>query len=176
MRPRGTQSSLEQRRRRGLILLQKGLSLAEVALRIGCHSSSVLRWRDAYDQHGPTGLKSTPIGGRPPKLAPRDRVRLVQLLDQGPRALGYKSDQWTTATIAELIGCRFGVHYHRDHIGRLMAFLNWIHVPAGTEGSSDADCKAGSHSAIDQTTHRRGWFHGVRNEGLGGKTMKNLKS
>ena len=38
---------------------------------------------------------------------------------------GYRTNLWTTARIAELIGHEFGVQYHRDQVGRLMHSLNW---------------------------------------------------
>jgi transposase len=52
---------------------------------------------------------------------------LVKLLLQGPLAHGYRTNLWTTARIAVLIERELGVHYHRDHIGRLMHSLNWSH-------------------------------------------------
>jgi transposase len=127
MRPRGSQSSLEERRRLSIGLLRRGLSLDEVSKRVGCHASSVFRWREAYRQDGRGGLKAKPITGRPPKLVARDLGRLVQLLSEGPRAHGYRADLWTTALIAKFIRRHFGVRYHRDHIGRLMASLNWTY-------------------------------------------------
>jgi len=42
-------------------------------------------------------------------------------------ANGYRTELWTTARIAELIEKKFGVRYHRDHIGRLMASLGWTY-------------------------------------------------
>jgi hypothetical protein len=38
---------LEARRRRVIALLKQQLSLHEIARRMGCHASSVLRWRNA---------------------------------------------------------------------------------------------------------------------------------
>ena len=127
MRPRGSQSLLEERRRLSIGLLRRGLSLDEVSRRVGCHASSVFRWREAYRQNGKIGLKARPIKGRPSKLVARDLGRLVQLLSEGPRAHGYRNDLWSTARIAKLIRRQFGVRYHRDHIGRLMASLNWTY-------------------------------------------------
>jgi len=63
--------------------------------------------------------------GRPPRLGRRERSRLVKLLLQGPMTHGYRTNLWTTARIAELIQCEFGVHYQRDHVGRLMHSLQW---------------------------------------------------
>ena len=125
MRPYGSQSNLEKRRRKAIHLLDDGLSLHEVARRIGCHASSVMRWRDARNKHGEKGLKPKPVPGRPRKLTVRQRKRLVALLKKGAMAHGYRTELWTTARIAELIKRTFAVHYHRDHVGRLMASLGW---------------------------------------------------
>jgi transposase len=65
------------------------------------------------------------VEGRPLKLNSGQRRRLVKLLLQGPQAHGYRTQLWTTARIAEVIGREFGIHYHRDHVGRLMHSLNW---------------------------------------------------
>ncbi|MBI5568692.1 MAG: helix-turn-helix domain-containing protein, partial [Desulfomonile tiedjei] len=46
MRPKGSVEVLSDRRRRGLRLLDEGLSLNEVARQIGCPASSVMRWRN----------------------------------------------------------------------------------------------------------------------------------
>ncbi len=123
----------------GIGLLRQGFSLDEVSRRIGCHASSVFRWREAYLQNGKVGIKAKPITGRPRKLVDRDLTRLVQMLNQGPQAHGYKTDCWTTARIAKLIRRHFGVRYHRDHIGRLMGTLNWTYVrPADKPGCTEA--------------------------------------
>ncbi len=49
------------------------------------------------------------------------------MLLKGPLARGYRTNLWMTARIAELIEPEFGVHYHRDHIGRLMHSFSWSH-------------------------------------------------
>jgi transposase len=106
-------------------LIESGLSLNEVARRMGCHASSVMRWRDARRARGEAGLNPKPVPGRPAKLTLPQRKRLVRLLLKGAMAHGYRTQLWTTARIAKLIKDTFGVSYHRDHIGRLMASLGW---------------------------------------------------
>jgi transposase len=39
--------------------------------------------------------------------------------------VGYRTNLWTTARIAEMVEREFGVRYHPDHIGRLMHSLGW---------------------------------------------------
>jgi transposase len=124
-RLKGSADLLEDRRKRALALLDSGYSLNEVGRRIGCNASSVMRWRNARRRRGAEGLRVRSSPGRPLKLDRRQRRRLVQLLLQGPMMNGYRTNLWTTARIAELIGHEFGVQYHRDHVGRLMQGLNW---------------------------------------------------
>jgi transposase len=86
-----------------------------------------MRWRDARGEFGDEGLKPKPASGRPPKLTDAQRKRLVRLLLKGAIAHGYTTELWTTVRIAEVIEEEFGVHYHRAHIGRLMASLGWTY-------------------------------------------------
>ncbi len=124
-RLKGSADLLEDRRRRALALWDTGLSLNEVGRRIPCAPSSVLRWLRARRRGGPDALRVRFSPGRPLKLGTRQRRRLVKLLLKGPQAHGYRTQLWTTARIAEVIRREFGVHYHRDHVGRLMHRLKW---------------------------------------------------
>jgi transposase len=125
MRPRGSPESLEARRRRVVAFLKQKLSLHEIARRIGCHASSVLRWRNALRAGGLKALKAKPAPGRPPRLTPAQKARLVHLLRAGAMAQGYRTELWTTQRIAELIERRLGVRYHRNHVGKLLHQLGW---------------------------------------------------
>jgi len=86
-----------------------------------------MRWFNAWRRGGAKALKVRSSPGRPVKLKPAQQRRLVRLLLKGPLARGYRTNLWTTARIAELVQQEFGVHYHRDHIGRVMHSLNWSH-------------------------------------------------
>ncbi len=125
MRPKGGAAVLEARRRRALALLERDLSLHDVARRLGCAPSSVMRWRDAVAKEGPKGLAVRRSPGRPPKLTAAQQRRLVKLLRAGPLAQGYRTDLWTTSRIAEVIRARFQIAYHPDHVGRLLHQLGW---------------------------------------------------
>lgn len=131
MRPFGSPRQLEKRRHKAMEFLDSGLSLNEVARKIGCNASSVMRWRDARRKHGQQGLESRPVPGRPLKLSAKERKRLIVILLRGAMANGYKTELWTTARIAELIERRFGITYHPDHIGRLMFSLGWSYQKPG---------------------------------------------
>jgi putative transposase len=128
MRLKGSAEVLEDRRRRAIELLRKRkLSLNEVARRLGCAASSVMRWQHAWRKQGQAGLTVKFSPGRPRKLSERNRQRLLTLLLQGAAAHGYRTELWTTARIAEVIRKEFAITYHRDHVGRLMHGLGWSH-------------------------------------------------
>lgn len=125
MRPKGSAAGLEGRRRQAVALLDEGLSLNAVARRLGCAPSSVMRWRNAVRRRGERGFQVGVSPGRPPKLTPGQRRRLLRLLLQGSLAHGYQTDLWTTGRVAEVIQRYFGVRYHADHVGRLLHALDW---------------------------------------------------
>jgi transposase len=124
-RLKGSADLLEDRRKRALALLDFGHSLNEVGRRIGCNASSVMRWRDARRRGGAQALRVRFSPGRPWKLDQAQRKRLVDLLLRGPLAHGYRTNLWTTARIAEVVERKFGIRYHRAHVGRLMHSLKW---------------------------------------------------
>ena len=126
-RPKGSADLLEDRRRRALALLKADLSFNEVGRRIQCAASSVMRGFNAWRRGGAKALRVRSSPGRPLKLGAAQRYRVVKVLLKGPIAHGSRTNLWTTARIAEVIQQEFGVHYHRDHIGRLMHSLNWSH-------------------------------------------------
>ena len=113
------------RRKRALALLDAGHSLNEVGRRVGCNPSSVMRWRDARRRGGAKALRVRFSPGRPWKLNAAQRRRLVRFLLQGPIAQGYRTNLWTTVRIAEVVQRKFGIRYHRAHVGRLMHSLKW---------------------------------------------------
>jgi len=127
VRPPGSPEVLEQRRRQVVTLLRQGLSLHEIGRQLGCHASSVLRWRDAWQRGGAEALKAKPVPGRPARLTRRQHARLVRLLTQGAIAHGYRTELWTTSRIAAVIARHFGVTYHRNHVAKLLHHLGWSH-------------------------------------------------
>ena len=126
MRRPGSAEQLEQRRRQGVdFIVNKGLSQAEVARLLEVRSGSVSRWMKAYRHGGSKALAAHRHPGPKPKLNARQRQGLVQRLLAGPQANGYATDLWTCPRIADLIEQRYGVHYHVDHIVRLLRTLHF---------------------------------------------------
>jgi transposase len=160
VRVKGSAEFLEDRRRQALRLLNEGRSLHEVAALIHCAASSVMRWREAWKRGGEEALKVRSSPGRPRKLQPSQRRRLVRLLRKGARAHGYSTDLWTTARIAEVIKRHFAVKYHRDHIGRLMHSLGWTHDQSRRCGvGPDEKSKSEKHIQSPRTGNvQQGWM------------------
>jgi transposase len=126
MRPHGTQAELERRRRHAIELLKQGkASLSEVARWVGASKSSVCRWYQTYQKGGSKALRSKQIPGRPPKLSAGQKVKLEQVLLDGPLASGYRTDLWTLRRIAQVIQKRFGIQYHPNHVWRLLLRMGW---------------------------------------------------
>lgn len=125
MRPVGTAAELERRRRRAVQLLQDGHSLATVAQRVGAAVSAVWLWWKVFREQGEASLVAKPTPGRPPRLKPRQRERLIRLLARGARAAGHPNELWTTRRIARLIEREFGVAYHPAHVSRILADCGW---------------------------------------------------
>lgn len=125
MRPIGSASELEVRRRLAVGMLAQGKSVTEVARLVGATHPSVIRWREMLRRGGQEALKGKPHPGPRPRLTPLQRDRLVKFLLKGPREAGYTTDLWTCARVAEVIERRFGVHYHPDHAWRILRSLGW---------------------------------------------------
>jgi transposase len=125
MRPVGGAKQLERRRERAIALLKDGRAPVEVARLVGVDRRSVRRWNAAYRKAGISGVAARPVPGRPSKLTAKQREQLETLLVRGAAATGFESDLWTCPRVAHVIGRRFGIRYHVDHIGRLLRSLGW---------------------------------------------------
>lgn len=101
------------------------MTLSAVAQQISSSVSSVFRWQQAFQKEGEKGLDCRASPGRPPKLSEHEKKRLVSLLLKGSVAFGYNTDLWTTRWVAEVIRKSFGIHYHPNHLWRLLTGLGW---------------------------------------------------
>jgi transposase len=117
--------ALERRRFGALRLLQKGLSEAEVARKVGVHRQSVNRWAKQIREQGREGLKKAGRAGRKSRLSEAGLKRLESGLKRGPEVLGYETNLWTLERVAELIERDCGVKYHPGHVGWLLGKLGW---------------------------------------------------
>ena len=125
MRPHGSPTALEARRRRAVALLAQGLGVRTVARQIGCSPSSVSRWQIDVAAGGPDALRAKPPPGRPPRLTARQRARLLKLLLKGATAHGFGTDLWTLPRVAAVIARTFRVTYHPAHVWKILRGEGW---------------------------------------------------
>lgn len=116
---------MEVRRRIAANLLLDGMGIREVARLVGASTSSVKRWKDALDAGGVLALSPKEHAGREPLLTDLQKHKLLKLLERGPIAAGYNTEQWTCPRVAEQIAAHFGVQYHVGHVWRLLRSLGW---------------------------------------------------
>ncbi len=125
MRPKGSPADLEARRRRAVALLEEGLGVREVARQMGCSPTSVSRWQAEVRARGPDALRPKPTPGRPPRITPRQRAKLLKSLLRGARAHGFSTDLWTLPRVAEVIARTSGVRYHPAHVWKILRGEGW---------------------------------------------------
>jgi transposase len=125
MRPYGSPTTLEKRRRRAVALLAQGLSLSEVARRVQASVGSVAQWRQAWASGGEAALAAKPVPGRPRKLTDQQCRQLLQLLLKGARAYGLPNELWTLKRMAPVIWLEFRVRYHPAHMWKVLRSWHW---------------------------------------------------
>lgn len=115
-----TREEMEQRRLEAAQDLLNGLSQSKVARKFSVSRTTASRWCRALASRGVDSLKRRKATGRPSRLTPEQLQRVAQIYRDRPMAYGFNDDQWTTARMATVIESQFGVHYDRDHVGRLL--------------------------------------------------------
>lgn len=115
-----TREEMEQRRLEAAQELLNGLSQATVARKFGVSRTTASRWHRALAYRGVESLKKRKASGRPSRLNREQLDRLIELYAAGALAHGFPNDKWTTSRLAAVIESQFGVHYDRDHVGRLI--------------------------------------------------------
>ena len=119
MRPVGTAEELQRRRLRAVELVNQGESPEDVARFLGCGRSSVYTWlKLAREDLGRLAAKPHP--GRTPRLTDGQVAELEGLLLKGAKAHGWRTDLWTAARAAELIERHFRLHFHPEHVRKIL--------------------------------------------------------
>jgi len=94
-------------------LLVHHVPLAVLCERWGLSASCLYDWQKAFLLHGLESLCYRHSGGRRPKLTPKQKRRLVELLEAGPLVVGCETACWDAVLIRVLIWREFGVLYNR---------------------------------------------------------------
>lgn len=129
---------LEQRRRRGVRLLQSGVAQAEVARRVGVTRTSVSRWEKLRQDGGIEALRRPKRFGRPRRLTDAQCAQLIEQLKAGALSAGFGTELWTLPRIRTLILQRFAVTLTEPSVWRLLRALGWsVQRPSGQARQRD---------------------------------------
>jgi transposase len=115
----------EWRRLRAAELHEEGWTGQEIAVALGVSGGAVSQWLKRLRAGGREALRAKPRPGPTPRLTPDQQVQLPEHLSWGAEAYGFLGDVWTTKRVAAVIEREFGVHYHPDHVGRLLRGAGW---------------------------------------------------
>src|SRR5499433_3892842 len=88
-------------------------------------ASCLYDWQKAFLLHGLDSLSYHHGGGRRPKLTPRQKKRLVELIEAGPLVVGLVTACWNSVVIRVLIWREFGVLYNRHYVCTLLHNLGF---------------------------------------------------
>jgi len=96
-----------------LDLLVHQVPMAVVCERWGLSPSCLYAWQQAFLLRGMDSLVYSHSGGRPPKLTPQQKKRLVERIEAGPLVVGCETACGNSVLIRVLIWREFGVLYNR---------------------------------------------------------------
>lgn len=103
-----------------LELLTQTASVTVLCERWGLSPSCLYDWQKAFMLRGMDSLVSRHSGGRPEKLTPRQKKRLVELIEAGPLVVGFETACWNSVLIRVLIWREFGVLFNRHYVCTLL--------------------------------------------------------
>jgi transposase len=98
-----------------LDLLVHHMSVEVLSARWGLSASCIYGGRQDFLLHGVESLVYHHGGGRQPQLTPKQRKRLVELIEAGPLVVGCETACWNSVLIRVLIWREFGVLYNRPY-------------------------------------------------------------
>jgi transposase len=108
----------EGRRLRALELLAEGYRASVVARVLGVSPGAVSQWSKRARAGGAEALLKRKRLGRGSRLTPPQLAELRLVLDE--RASG---GAWTTRKVAQFIAQKWGIHYSRAHVSRILKAL-----------------------------------------------------
>ena len=114
---------LESRRRRGMRMLSRGVSQAEVARSCGVSRQTAMSWARMLAEDAQAWRRRRL--GRPGALEAKQRAQLSKQLVQGAVASGFPTEMWTLARVAKLIEREFGHSFSISHVWRLLRELGF---------------------------------------------------
>lgn len=130
---------LEARRRRGMRMLARGASQAEVARACEVTRQTAMTWARMLAEDA-QAWRRRPLG-RPGVFGTQERARLAKLLVRGAMANGFPTEVWTLARVAALIEREFGHAFSVPYVWvllRQMGFSSQRPVGRATQRDEQA--------------------------------------
>jgi transposase len=106
-------------------LLVHHVPVAVLCERWGLSPACIYGWQKAFLLRGLDSLVYGHGGGRRPKLSPKQKQRLGELIDAGPLVVGCETACWTSVLIRVLIWREFGVLYNCQYVCTLLHNLGF---------------------------------------------------
>jgi len=108
-----------------LALLTQTASVPVLCERWGLSPACLYAWQKAFVLRGMASLLYRHSGGRPEKWTPRQKKRLVELIEAGPLVVGFETACWNSVLIRVLIWREFGVLYNRQYVCTLLSNMGF---------------------------------------------------
>lgn len=132
---------MELRRRKGMRMLARGISQAEVARTLEVSRQTTLNWSRMVAEDT-QAWRRKPLG-RPAALGAEDLKRLSKLLVAGALSNGFPTELWTLARVATLIKREFGVTFGQANVWHVLRGLGFSSQrPAGRAIQRDEEAIA----------------------------------
>lgn len=125
MRPVGSPSVLEERRKDAVRRMRTGERPTDVARDLGVSTTAVHNWKRAASEGGLRALKAVPQHVPQCRLSNLQKRKLRTILRHGAMAFGYPTDLWTCNRVAEVIFKEFEISYHPAHLGRILHAMGY---------------------------------------------------
>ena len=106
-------------------LLVHHVPVAVLCERWGLSPACLYNWQKALLLRGLDSLVYGHGGGRRPQLSPRQKQRVVELIEAGPLVVGCETACWTSVLIRVLIWRAFGVLYNCQYVCTLLHNLGF---------------------------------------------------
>src|SRR3989454_991931 len=106
-------------------LLVHHVPVAVLGERWGLSPACLYAWQKAFMLRGLDSLIYRYGGGRPEKLTPRQKKRLVELIEAGPLVVGFETACRNSVLIRVLIWREFGVLYNRQYVCTLLSNMGF---------------------------------------------------
>jgi transposase len=108
-------------RLRGVLWLQEGVSVREVATRLHVGRNTPTRWVHQVNQLGIGGLADRHRPGRPPRLTPEHIEQLRVAIAGPPVQNGINEPEWNSRALAAFLTNTWGITYGKSQLHRLLA-------------------------------------------------------